>query len=112
MQGSQTGLGTGYGQTKWVSEQLVRAARKRGLQGTVVRPGHILGDSETGACNTDDFLIRMLKAAFSCQPGHASSILSMRFQSIMLLVWSWLLPSIPFQVTYTSSTLLAIHAYA
>ncbi|MCJ1248720.1 large subunit of alpha-aminoadipate reductase [Trapelia coarctata] len=61
MQGSRTGLGTGYGQTKWVSEQLVHAAGKRGLQGSVIRPGYILGDSETGVCNTDDFLIRMLK---------------------------------------------------
>jgi L-2-aminoadipate reductase len=61
MQGSRAGLGTGYGQTKWVSEQLVRAAGKRGLQGSVVRPGYVLGDSETGVCNTDDFLIRLLK---------------------------------------------------
>jgi L-aminoadipate-semialdehyde dehydrogenase len=61
MQGSQTGLSTGYGQTKWVSEQLVRVAGKRGLQGSVIRPGYVLGDSETGVCNTDDFLIRMLK---------------------------------------------------
>jgi L-aminoadipate-semialdehyde dehydrogenase len=61
MLGSRTGLGTGYGQTKWVSEQLVRAAGKRGLLGSVIRPGYILGDSETGVCNTDDFLIRMLK---------------------------------------------------
>jgi len=61
MQGSRTGLGTGYGQTKWVSEQLVRAAGKRGLRGSVIRPGYILGDYETGVCNTDDFLIRMLK---------------------------------------------------
>ena len=61
MEGSRTGLGTGYGQTKWVSEQLVREAGKRGLRGSVIRPGYILGDSETGICNTDDFLIRMLK---------------------------------------------------
>jgi len=61
MQGSRTGLGTGYGQTKWVSEQLVLAAGKRGLQGSVIRPGYILGDWKTGVCNTDDFLIRMLK---------------------------------------------------
>ena len=61
MEGSRTGLGTGYGQTKWVSEQLVREAGKRGLLGSVIRPGYILGDSETGICNTDDFLIRMLK---------------------------------------------------
>ncbi|ODH46207.1 L-aminoadipate-semialdehyde dehydrogenase [Paracoccidioides brasiliensis] len=61
LEGSRTGLGTGYGQTKWVSEQLVRAASKRGLLGSVIRPGYILGDTETGVCNTDDFLIRMLK---------------------------------------------------
>lgn len=61
MMGSRTGLGTGYGQSKWVSEQLVREAGRRGLRGSVVRPGYILGNSETGVCNTDDFLIRMLK---------------------------------------------------
>ena len=59
--GSQRSLSTGYGQTKWVSEQLVREAGARGLRGSVVRPGYILGDSEAGICNTDDFLIRMLK---------------------------------------------------
>ena len=61
MNGSRSGLGTGYGQSKWVSEQLVREAGKRGLLGSVVRPGYILGDSETGVCNVDDFLVRMLK---------------------------------------------------
>ncbi|GAB1310623.1 large subunit of alpha-aminoadipate reductase [Madurella fahalii] len=61
MEGSRTGLGTGYGQTKWVSEQLVREAGRRGLLGSVIRPGYILGDSETGVCNIDDFLVRMLK---------------------------------------------------
>ncbi|KAI1371888.1 large subunit of L-aminoadipate-semialdehyde dehydrogenase [Hypoxylon crocopeplum] len=61
MNGSRTGLGTGYGQTKWVSEQLVREAGKRGLLSSVVRPGYVLGDSQTGVCNVDDFLIRMLK---------------------------------------------------
>lgn len=61
MNGSRSGLGTGYGQTKWVSEQLVREAGSRGLRGSVVRPGYVLGDSQTGVCNVDDFLIRMLK---------------------------------------------------
>ncbi|KAM0347177.1 hypothetical protein ACHAPU_005118 [Fusarium lateritium] len=61
MMGSRTGLGTGYGQSKWVSEQLVREAGRRGLLGSVVRPGYILGDASSGVCNTDDFLIRMLK---------------------------------------------------
>lgn len=61
MMGSRVGLGTGYGQTKWVSEQLVREAGKRGLLGSVVRPGYILGDAHSGVCNTDDFIIRLLK---------------------------------------------------
>lgn len=61
MQGSRIGLGTGYGQTKWVSEQLIREAGRRGLQGTIIRPGYILGDSDSGVCNVDDFLVRMLK---------------------------------------------------
>ncbi|KAH7156929.1 hypothetical protein EDB81DRAFT_840883 [Dactylonectria macrodidyma] len=61
MMGSRTGLGTGYGQTKWVAEKLVREAGQRGLRGTVVRPGYILGDINTGVCNTDDFLVRILK---------------------------------------------------
>lgn len=61
MLGSRRGLSTGYGQTKWVSEQLTMVAGSRGLRGTIIRAGYILGDSETGVCNTDDFLVRMLK---------------------------------------------------
>ena len=61
LSGSGTGLGTGYGQSKWVSEYLSRKAGRRGLSGCVVRPGYVLGDSQTGVTNTDDFLIRMLK---------------------------------------------------
>ncbi|KAF9771412.1 hypothetical protein IL306_010960 [Fusarium sp. DS 682] len=58
---SGTGLKTGYGQTKWVSEQLVREAGRRGLRGAVVRPGYILGSRNSGVSNTDDFLIRLCK---------------------------------------------------
>lgn len=61
LEGSRTGLGTGYGQTKWVSEQLVREAGKRGLRGSVIRPGYILGDSNGGVINQDDFLVRLMK---------------------------------------------------
>ncbi|KAH7146770.1 male sterility protein-domain-containing protein [Dactylonectria estremocensis] len=61
MQGSRVSLGTGYGQTKWVSEMLVREAGKRGLRGAVVRPGYILGSRNGGVSNTDDFLIRFCK---------------------------------------------------
>lgn len=61
LSGSSKGLGTGYGQSKWVSEYLSREAGRRGLRGCVIRPGYVLGDSRTGVTNTDDFLIRMLK---------------------------------------------------
>ena len=39
LEGSRTGLGTGYGQTKWVAEKLVREAGRRGLRGSIIRPG-------------------------------------------------------------------------
>ncbi|KAL9029007.1 MAG: hypothetical protein Q9196_002699, partial [Gyalolechia fulgens] len=61
LEGSHKGLGTGYGQSKWVSEYLVRQAGKRGLRGTIVRPGYVTGDSVSGVTNTDDFLTRYLK---------------------------------------------------
>ena len=48
LQGSSTGLGTGYGQSKWVSEYLVREAGRRGLKGAIIRPGYVLGDSVLG----------------------------------------------------------------
>jgi L-aminoadipate-semialdehyde dehydrogenase len=61
MEGSSVGLGTGYGQSKWAGEHLVREAGRRGLRGTIIRSGYVLGDSVTGTTNTDDFLIRMIK---------------------------------------------------
>jgi L-2-aminoadipate reductase len=48
LSGSRTGLGTGYGQSKWVAEYLVRDAGRRGLQGSIVRPGYVTGDSKSG----------------------------------------------------------------
>jgi L-aminoadipate-semialdehyde dehydrogenase len=49
LEGSSVGLGTGYGQSKWAGEYLVREAGKRGLKGTIVRPGYVLGDSSSGS---------------------------------------------------------------
>lgn len=70
LSGSTTGLGTGYGQTKFVAEFLVRAAGKRGLVGTIVRPGYVTGDKASGIANTDDFLIRLWKGCIQlgCRP--------------------------------------------
>lgn len=68
LQGAERDLRSGYGQTKWVGEHLMRAARKRGLSATIVRPGYVLGDTTHGTCITDDFLIRLIKA---CIQQHA-----------------------------------------
>ena len=48
LQGSKTGLRSGYGQTKWVAEQLFFQARLRGVPATIIRPGYIVGDSVKG----------------------------------------------------------------
>lgn len=67
---SRMGLTTGYAQTKYVSEDLIRSAGARGLSGTIVRPGYITGNADTGIGPTDDFLLRMLKGSIQlgCRP--------------------------------------------
>ena len=61
LEGSRKGLTTGYGQSKWASEFIVREASRRGLVGTIVRPGYITGDPASGISVTDDFLVRLWK---------------------------------------------------
>jgi L-aminoadipate-semialdehyde dehydrogenase len=61
LEGSRKGLGTGYGQSKWASEYVVREAGKRGLVGAIIRPGYITGDPASGISVTDDFLVRLWK---------------------------------------------------
>jgi L-2-aminoadipate reductase len=61
LEGSCKGLATGYGQSKWASEFIVREAGRRGLVGAVVRPGYITGDPASGISVTDDFLVRLWK---------------------------------------------------
>ena len=134
LQGSRTGLGTGYGQTKWVSEQLVRAAGARGLQGisyptntpspfpiktlqyqhqhakgpantppfshttgSIIRPGYILGSTTTGVCNTDDFLIRMLKGCIqlSCLPSITNTVNAVPVTHVSRTVVAAALHSLP-----------------
>jgi L-aminoadipate-semialdehyde dehydrogenase len=58
---SAKGLANGYGQTKWVSEQLLREAGRRGLRGAIIRPGYVTGESTRGTSVTDDFLVRLFK---------------------------------------------------
>ncbi|SCU89777.1 LAME_0E05446g1_1 [Lachancea meyersii CBS 8951] len=61
LMGSSTGLGGGYGQSKWAAEYIIRRAGERGLRGCIVRPGYVTGASSNGSSNTDDFLLRCLK---------------------------------------------------
>jgi amino acid adenylation domain-containing protein/thioester reductase-like protein/non-ribosomal peptide synthase protein (TIGR01720 family) len=51
----------GYAQTKWVAEKLVTAARERGIPTSIYRLGRVSGHSQTGVCNTNDRLYRMIK---------------------------------------------------
>jgi len=57
---SRTGLDSGYGQSKWVSEKLILKAIARGVPACIIRPGFILGNSKNGVLNTDDFVTRMM----------------------------------------------------
>ena len=51
LEGARGTLKTGYGQSKWVAEKLLFEAGRRGLRGHIVRPGYVVGDSESaGAC--------------------------------------------------------------
>lgn len=53
----------GYTQSKWVSEQMVSEAGRRGLPTYIYRAGRIAGHSRTGACQTYDFVWQAVKAA-------------------------------------------------
>ncbi|KAK9491995.1 hypothetical protein V1508DRAFT_398387 [Lipomyces doorenjongii] len=61
LQGSKSGLGNGYGQSKWAAEHIIREAGRRGLTGAIIRPGYVTGESKRGITNTDDFIVRMIK---------------------------------------------------
>ncbi|TAQ85771.1 hypothetical protein B7494_g5917 [Chlorociboria aeruginascens] len=50
----------GYSQTKWVAEQLVLEAGRRGLPIRVIRPGTISGHSISGSTNPHDLLTAIL----------------------------------------------------
>jgi L-aminoadipate-semialdehyde dehydrogenase len=50
------------GQTKWVSERLVSAARECGLKASILRLPYISGDNETGYTNSSNFLWRFVKS--------------------------------------------------
>ena len=62
---------TGYDQSKYISEKLVSAAAaQKGEERSkysIVKPGLIIGDTEHGVANPDDFLWRMVTTAVRLQ---------------------------------------------
>lgn len=65
-------LQDGYGQTKWVAEQLVLEAGRRGLPVRILRAGTISGHSATGAANAWDLLTALFVE--SIQLGYAPDV--------------------------------------
>lgn len=76
LEGSRKGLSTGYGQSKWASEFVLREAGRRGLVGAIIRPGYVTGDPESGISVTDDFLVRLWKGCLQvgARPSIANTI--------------------------------------
>ena len=55
------GIHLGYAQSKCVAENLVQQAYDRGLNCNIVRPTLLIGNSESGHSNLDDFFSRLVK---------------------------------------------------
>jgi thioester reductase-like protein len=51
----------GYARSKWVAEKMLATARSRGVPVCVYRPGLIMGHTQTGATQTNDYLLVMLR---------------------------------------------------
>jgi thioester reductase-like protein len=56
-------LTSGYVQSKWVGEELLRQASALGVLTTIYRPAHVFADSQTGRGNRDDVFSRILRSA-------------------------------------------------
>jgi amino acid adenylation domain-containing protein/thioester reductase-like protein len=56
------GLFSGYAQSKWVAEQLVKQGAERGLPICIYRPGMVTGHSQTGHANPKDIFCRFVKS--------------------------------------------------
>lgn len=52
----------GYGQSKWVAENLVTQARDRGLPVCIYRPGEIIGNQKTGIPNPNQMMWAIIKS--------------------------------------------------
>ncbi|KZT55779.1 acetyl-CoA synthetase-like protein [Calocera cornea HHB12733] len=62
---AEVALGTGYGESKWVVDKIMRAAsEQRGLRTTTFRIGQLAGSMVNGAWNTTDWVPHIVKAGF------------------------------------------------
>ncbi|EJF55523.1 hypothetical protein DICSQDRAFT_130570, partial [Dichomitus squalens LYAD-421 SS1] len=62
--GPEYALGTGYGESKWITEQMLwRATRETGLRTTSVRVGQLSGDSQVGGWNTEEWIPAIVRAS-------------------------------------------------
>ncbi|TBU53497.1 acetyl-CoA synthetase-like protein [Dichomitus squalens] len=62
--GPEYALGTGYGESKWITEQMLwRATRETGLRTTSVRVGQLSGDSQVGGWNTKEWIPSIVRAS-------------------------------------------------
>lgn len=60
-------LTDGYGQSKWVAEQMCVQARSRGLPVSILRPGNMSPSARTGMWNPSDFIYMLLQVgSFMC----------------------------------------------
>ncbi|MCS7476765.1 thioester reductase domain-containing protein [Umezawaea endophytica] len=55
----------GYGASKWVGERLLERAEADGMRVRVFRPGFVLADSGTGACNDRDLIWHILASGLA-----------------------------------------------
>ncbi len=60
--GPEVALGIGYGESKWVAEQVLhRAGRSTGLRTVSVRVGQLSGDSRSGAWNAKEWVPTLVR---------------------------------------------------
>ncbi|MGL4623043.1 MAG: amino acid adenylation domain-containing protein [Chroococcidiopsis sp.] len=59
--GPFSSLYNGYAQSKYIAEKLVMTAHSRGLPVSIYRPSNIMGHSQTGICQNNGFVARMVK---------------------------------------------------
>ncbi|MHC5719987.1 MAG: SDR family oxidoreductase, partial [Nostoc sp.] len=69
-------LRSGYAQSKWVAEKLIAKASQFGLPIITYRLGLILANTETGACNRNDFYTLLIAAIMKvkCYPTEVTTV--------------------------------------